>query len=239
MLLKSLEEVGQSPNAMMAAEMAVIRLTHVADMPSPGELVARLQDAAPPPTSTPPKGGTPAPTSGGETSAVTKSVASGTEQNGNTALALAPETEALARYARFEDVVELIRRHRDVKLLVEVETTLHLARYQPGRIEFQPGSRAPTDLAQRLKARLQAWTGNSWAVTLVNEGGGKTIAETRNAEKQAMADHAAKHPLLQVLAKACPGAEITTIRPAGQAEAQAAATALPEVDDEWDPFDDD
>ena len=35
MLLKSLEEVALAPNAMMAAEMAVIRLTHVADLPDP------------------------------------------------------------------------------------------------------------------------------------------------------------------------------------------------------------
>jgi DNA polymerase-3 subunit gamma/tau len=35
MLLKALEEVAIAPNAMMAAEMAVIRLTHVADLPPP------------------------------------------------------------------------------------------------------------------------------------------------------------------------------------------------------------
>ena len=49
MLLKALEEVAMAPNAMMAAEMAVIRLTHVADLPSPEELVRKLQDATPPP----------------------------------------------------------------------------------------------------------------------------------------------------------------------------------------------
>ena len=38
MLLKSLDEVAAAPNAMMAAEMAIIRLTHVADLPSPEEL---------------------------------------------------------------------------------------------------------------------------------------------------------------------------------------------------------
>src|SRR6056300_1657646 len=43
MLLKALDEVASSPNAMMAAEMAVIRLTHVADLPSPEELVKRLE----------------------------------------------------------------------------------------------------------------------------------------------------------------------------------------------------
>jgi DNA polymerase III subunit gamma/tau len=39
MLLKALEEVALAPNAMMAAEMAVIRLTHVADLPDPETLI--------------------------------------------------------------------------------------------------------------------------------------------------------------------------------------------------------
>ncbi|MDE3122572.1 MAG: DNA polymerase III subunit gamma/tau, partial [Paracoccaceae bacterium] len=42
MLLKALEEVAQAPNAMMAAEMAIIRLTHVAELPSPEDLIRRL-----------------------------------------------------------------------------------------------------------------------------------------------------------------------------------------------------
>ena len=49
MLLKALEEVSTAPNAMMAADMAVIRLTHVADLPGPEELIKRLQDDPPPP----------------------------------------------------------------------------------------------------------------------------------------------------------------------------------------------
>ncbi|MFT7026939.1 MAG: DNA polymerase-3 subunit gamma/tau [Paracoccaceae bacterium] len=48
MLLKAMEEVGQAPNAMMATEMAVIRLTHVSELPSPEEIMRRL-DAAPQP----------------------------------------------------------------------------------------------------------------------------------------------------------------------------------------------
>ena len=44
MLLKALEEVANSHNTMMAAEMAIIRLTHVADLPTPDELVKKLQN---------------------------------------------------------------------------------------------------------------------------------------------------------------------------------------------------
>ena len=50
MLLKALDEVSSAPNAMMAAEMAVIRMTHVADLPSPEELVRKLNNASPPPS---------------------------------------------------------------------------------------------------------------------------------------------------------------------------------------------
>uniref|UniRef100_UPI000A0FC340 DNA polymerase III subunit gamma/tau n=1 Tax=Salibaculum halophilum TaxID=1914408 RepID=UPI000A0FC340 len=49
MLLKALDEVAQAPNGMMAAEMAIIRLTHVADLPTPEDLVRKLQDGPPPP----------------------------------------------------------------------------------------------------------------------------------------------------------------------------------------------
>ncbi len=42
MLLKALEEIATAPNAMMAAEMAVIRMTHVADLPPPEDLLRKL-----------------------------------------------------------------------------------------------------------------------------------------------------------------------------------------------------
>ena len=54
MLLKALDEVATAPNAMMAAEMALIRLTHVADLPTPEDLVRRLTQTPPP---APPGGG--------------------------------------------------------------------------------------------------------------------------------------------------------------------------------------
>ena len=66
MLLKALEEVALAPNAMMAAEMAIIRLTHVADLPPPEDLVRRLKDATPQPPAGGGGGGTgPVPQGGG------------------------------------------------------------------------------------------------------------------------------------------------------------------------------
>ena len=240
MLLKSLEEVALAPNAMMAAEMAVIRLTHVADLPDPEALIRRLQ-------STPqPVGGAPAGGGGGTVHAPTMRMAPaaparGPVMQGGQALALADDQVQV--YASFAQVVALIREKRDMKLLVEVETNLRLARYSPGRIEFEPTDTAARDLASRLSQRLQGWTGARWGVSVVSFGGAPTIAEARDAERGKAEAEAALSPLVSAVLAAFPGAKITEIRTpeamAAAAEAEAAQVALPEVDDEWDPFESD
>ncbi|THF93815.1 MAG: DNA polymerase III subunit gamma/tau, partial [Sulfitobacter sp. SK025] len=161
-------------------------------------------------------------------------------QSGATMAAAAPAVDqALARYPSFEHVVELIRSHRDVKLLVEVENTLRLAAYRPGRIEFTPTDDAPRDLAQRLGTRLQLWTGNRWAVTIVGDSATQTIAEIRDAKENALKSKAESHPLMQAVMATFPDAKILSIRTPEDIAAQAVAEALPEVEDEWDPFEDD
>ncbi|MDJ0826488.1 MAG: DNA polymerase III subunit gamma/tau [Rhodobacter sp.] len=239
MLLKALDETASAPNAMMAAEMAVIRLTHVADLPPPEELVRKLQDMpAPGPGPAPAPAGAPGPGPKASAPAVPALDRGGAAGGAQTARALSPDS-ALARYARFDQVVDLIRANRDVKLLVEVETTLRLARYQPGRIEFQPTEAAPRDLAARLAAKLQLWTGVRWAVSVVAEGGGQTVAEVRDADRLALEAEAKEHPLVQAVFDAFPDARITEIRTLEDIAAEAQTEALPEVDEEWDPFEED
>jgi|TARA_B110000305_G_C19463333_1_gene656070 DNA polymerase-3 subunit gamma/tau len=243
MLLKSLDEVAAAPNAMMAAEMAIIRLTHVADLPSPEELVRKLSNAIPP--LPPPNGGgsgggmAPAQSGGGTTAyASTPSMSGGSSGAATMALAVNAD-QSLTRYPTFEHVIELIRSSRDVKLLVDLETTLQLAAYQPGRIEFVPTDRAPRDMAQRLGAKLQQLTGNRWAVIVVNEGGAETIAEVRDAADNALQAKATNHPLVQAVLTQFPKAKIKSIRTPEQIAAEAVQDALPEVEGEWDPFEDD
>ena len=246
MLLKALEEVGQAPNAMMAAEMAIIRLTHVADLPDPERLIRQWQNLPPPTTGAPAGGG------GGSGGGSTVRAASGASVTaaavpGGAATARALAPDALARYASFPQVLDLIREQRDMKLLYEVETCLRLVRFAPGRIEFQPTPDAPPDLAARLGNRLQGWTGARWGVSVVSEGGGKTVAEEHAADFDATKQEAMQNnPVVQAVLSAFPGARITDIRSPEAIAAAAAAEALPEVEDEddsdggddWDPFED-
>ena len=248
MLLTSLEEVSRAPNAMMAAEMAVIRFTHVADLPTPDDLIRKLQNT-PVPTPIAPAQGMSASRNGAQPVA---DEARGSQKSHSArlhvskiashsgaimALESEPSPKALDRFMQFEDVLDLIRHHRDVKLLVDVETTLKLISYSPGRIEFEPTYNAPQDLAQRLGSRLQTWTANRWAVS-IGENGAKTIAELRDTVANALTQETQKHPLVQAVLIAFPKAKITDIRTEKDIATEAEVQALPEVEDEWDPFDD-
>ena len=259
MLLKALEEVSAAPNAMMAAEMAVIRLTHAADLPDPESLIRKIQSAQAAGELTRPGGGNGArpgnaPRASAPVDAIPPRAAVVAQGNGYgqaTALAQAPQA-LIASYPDFDSVLDLIRRMRDMPLLIAVENHLRLARYSPGRIEFEPTADAPRDLAARLAERLRGWTGGQrWAVSVVNSGGAATVAERRaEIEAEAMA-RARTHPTVQAVLAAFPAARLLTARPVAPAPNKEApaplgtASALHDdgagpvaAAEEWDPFED-
>ena len=245
MLLKALEEVALAPNAMMAAEMAVIRLTHVADLPTPGDLVKKLQSTPPPTDGGARSSGAMAPSAGPRAQLQPPRIGGGGSGGGAVQAALqhAPGPD-LSLYPSFASVVALIEETRDIKLLIEVKNCLRLISYAPGRMEFQLTDDAPADLVQRLKRALQLATGANWIISLANEGGAPTIAEQDQAASRAIAAELERHPLLQAVKTAFPKARIAAIRTRAELLAAAQAEALPELPDpddlpeDWDPFED-
>jgi DNA polymerase-3 subunit gamma/tau len=237
MLLKALEEVAAAPNTMMAAEMAVIRLTHVADLPAPEDLVRQLRDTPPP---GPGGGSGPGPHTAPQGAPAAPRAALQTRRGTGPATAMAPAQDiALAAYPTFDAVLDLIRARRDARLLIEIEGCLRLAAYRPGRIEFTPTPDAPGDLAPRLGAALQRWTGQRWTVSLVNSATAPTIREAREAAQSALEAQARAHPQVRALLDTITGAAIREIRTAQDIASEAGAEALPEVESEWDPFEQD
>jgi len=245
MLIKAIEETALAPNPMAGAEMALIRLTHVADLPDPESLLRRLGGIAPGGggAALAPSGGTPsggAPSGGARAMATAAEAmgggrAAGPVASGNAAPARAEAPSALL--VRFEEVVALIRARRDMTLLVDVETGVRLVRHAPGRIEFEPAPGAPADLAARLAHRLQEWTGSRWGVSIVSEGGAPTIAEMAARARDDAATEAMDHPVVQAILAAFPGARIAAVRdlaPEGAAEGGADDAAM--IEEDWDPF---
>lgn len=231
MLLKVLEEISFAPNSMMAAEMAIIRLTHVSELPSPDELIRKLEKNSYPEVQI----GDVKKKSGNKSTVTSSIVSSGS----GVAIAKVKEIieDPLQQFKTFEDVVSLIRFNRDMKLLVETENYLRLVKYKPGRIEFQLTQEASIDIPSRLAKKLKSWTGENWGITIVNEGGGATIAEKRDASKQNLHLKVMKHPMVKSVLENFPGSNIHEVHvqnlPLGNSDND---KILISQEEEWDPF---
>ena len=236
MLLKILEEITFAPSAIMAAEMAIIRLTHVSEMPSPDELIRKLEKQDYSNTNTSVE------ISSNQHQNIDKPEAQSTSiihSKNNLALAKKATTEKhpLSHYATFQDVTSLIRFNRDMKLLVEVESYLRLVKYQPGRIEFQLTTEANTDLPSRLAKKLKFWTGANWGISIVNDGGGLTISEQREIETKNLHSLALKNPMVKSALENFPKAKIQEIyTQTSEVEKSEDEAYLTSYDEEWDPF---
>jgi DNA polymerase-3 subunit gamma/tau len=224
MLLKGVAEVQQEGvDRRAAAEMVLIRLAHVAELPTPGDLVKRLTSDAPGDTA-------PRPAPGGGSGGM-RAIAGG---GAVAAAAAEPAPAALPQPREWREVVALAS---GVKPLLHAHLLhdVHPVRLAPGRVEIRPLPSAPRDLAAQLTALLADRTGTRWTVTVTNEPGEPTLAEQgRSAETDRRAA-ARSHPLVQAILEAFPGATIEAVRDAGADDyglplTPAARTADPEDD---------
>jgi len=245
MLLKGLGEVQAAPSPLQAAEMALIRLTHAAEMPPPGELARRLLEAgaagnaalaAPPPAPASVSG--PAPRAPASTQGPTQGLAA--PAAGRAAVAIEesprpaptmsqaePAIQSLAPLS-FVDIVALADTQGDLILRTNLVRHVHLVHLEPGRIEFGPGPQAPTNLANRLGARLTEWTGRRWVVSVSGEAGAPSLEQQAQAAIDAEREAAERHPLVQAALAAFPGSVVEAVRellppaaPAATGEAEA------------------
>ncbi|MEO1315104.1 MAG: DNA polymerase III subunit gamma/tau [Pseudomonadota bacterium] len=252
MLLKAMEELGRAPSAIMAAEMAIIRLTHVADLPSPEELIRRLEGEGPPPPM--PGGGSPSPVGNGASSAAIRtSSASGSgsatraqrvagagsveahlalvagsaaprRAQAEAPIPAAAEAQTFADLAAIEVALEGAREYL---LANEVATFLRPVALREGVLETALAPSAPTDLPGRLSEMLGQITRRRWSVVVSTAEGAPTLREARAAERAAAEAKAAAHPLVLAALETFPGARIVGVRPL-TAEAPAAAADDPE-----------
>ena len=200
MLLKGLTEVDSAPDRRAAAEMVLIRLCHVADAPTPGDLVRSLAANASAPSSAPPGGGARRAMGGGGSIAQAEQVA---------IAAAAPR----APPASFRDVVALCS-GLEPALHSHLLHSVHIVRFAPGVIELRPEPGAPRDLAPRLAALLLAETGARWTIALSTAPGEPTLAERGRDADAARRDAAQDHPLVRAILEAFPGAKLGRVNDA-------------------------
>ena len=198
MLLKGIGEVNEAPDRRAAAEMVLIRLAHVADLPTPGDLVKRMVEggAAAAPRPAPPAGGGGLRAQAGGGGVLAEAVA-------------APA--ALPQPGSWREVVALASGRRPM-LHAHLVHSVHPVRVAPGRIELRPLPDAPRDLAAQLGALLGELTGARWTIALSNAEGEPTLAQQGRVAAAERLSLAESHPLVQAVLAAFPGAVIEAVR---------------------------
>jgi len=253
MLLKGISEVQVAPKPAQAADMVLVRLAHVADLPTPDEAIRMLDGAgAPPQPPAPPRGGPPMGPSGGSRGPEAMAPARMTS-GAAAAREMAPEAaqappraqqaqiQPIMRLSRFEDLVALAAREREIQLHAALLRQVRVVRFEDGVLEFQPTPDATSDLAGAISKKLQEWTGQRWMVAVAAGEGAPTIHEREQAEAAARLEGVQAHPHVRAILDRMPGAVIVDVR-ARKPEPEtadldaAAVDALPAADDDIDDF---
>jgi DNA polymerase III subunit gamma/tau len=211
MLLKGVGEVEIAPDRRAAAEMVLIRLCHVADMPTPGDLIRRLTSGGGPGGAGAAGGGSAGGGSGGPGSAAPGGGGARAVANGAPIVSAEVAVQAGPRLGTFRDVVAWVGERKEAMLHAHLLHSVHLVRFAPPVIELRPQAEAPKDLSSKLAALLSEATGTRWTIAVSREAGEATIAEQGNAADTARKTVAADHPLVRAIMAAFPGARIETV----------------------------
>ena len=220
MLLKALDEVTRAPDPAAALDMILIRLAYAADLPGPEAGLELLRSGGTIPAG---GGGARRPSGGGGGGGAMAGV--------QTQPSLSPQANPGPRLASFEDIAALAEARRDIALKYEIERYVRPISFRSGAVEFEPAPGAPSNLAQRLSARLKEWTGQPWLVATDARGGAETLADRQSRDRAKVRDEVLSEPFVQAVLAAFPGTEVVEVR---QMETPAVAQPDPEAGDDED-----
>jgi DNA polymerase-3 subunit gamma/tau len=196
LLLKGYDEVRGAPDPLVAAQMALLRVMHAADLPDPGGLIKQLEAfAASPPAAAP----SAAPV-------------------GAAAPAAAPSAEAMAaQWARLVEAVE------QVSPLIgsAMRLSVRVVSLAPGRLVYALAPGIAGDPTTDMRRGLEGATGGGWQVERSTDlAGAMPSLEEARAATAAREDAALReNPLVRAAFAAFPGAELideATISPSSQ-----------------------
>ncbi|TPQ28268.1 DNA polymerase III subunit gamma/tau [Bradyrhizobium guangdongense] len=222
MLLKGITEVQAATRPAAAAEMVLVRIAYVADLPTPDEAIKMLeQNGGASPVVSGASAARSAPTAPVASAAPARAPSSSPPPSfGGGArpqmAAPAPTPQGAAapalRITSFTQLVALAGQKRDVMTKAALEGDMRLVRFEDGRLEVALEPNAPKSLITELPRKLELWTGRRWTVVVSNEQGQPTLRSVNQAAKQEHARSAEADPRVQEVLSRFPGAKVVEVR---------------------------
>jgi len=204
-LLKGISEIQNAPMPQQALEMVLLRLIYAADLPTPEELVKKLQmePASPSPLKNASllpsnRGGQATPSMG------MNAIAQDSEQD--------VQQEDILNPTSFLDIVNLFNHKREALLKAQLCNYVRPIKCERGRLEVSLKDGASQKLTNHVAKKLQEWTGERWVISVSKEGNAPTLSEIEQQEKKAEMEEIKSNPIVEGVLLTFPGAKITKIR---------------------------
>ena len=121
-------------------------------------------------------------------------------------------------FANFKEVVEFFLEKKEVLLFNHLFSHVSLVNFQQGKIELNPQTEAPKDLASKVSALLTEWTNKRWVITFSQQEGEITLEEQSKKEKRKLHEDVMKEKEIKEILNIFPGATISNIKKEGDKE---------------------
>lgn len=177
LLLKGHDEVRSAPDPLAAAQMALLRVMHAAEMPDPGKLARKLEDLA----------SRPAP-AGGE-------------------MAVGAGAAVPAARIDWKTLIDRVERHSGMNIANTMRLQVRVVELAPGLLRYAQPPGFNEDIAALLRQALNTATNEPWTVERVAGEGAPTLVEQDDAAKADAQAALRRSPLVEATLAAFPGAE--------------------------------
>jgi DNA polymerase-3 subunit gamma/tau len=222
MLLKGITEAQAATRPAAAAEMVLVRIAYVADMPTPDEAIRMLEQnggASPVVAGNGASHGAPAPgtslmpSSPPRSSSAPRPALEASSRPQMTApMPEAASAPAALRITSFPELMALAGEKRDLLTKAALEADVRLVRIEDGRLEVALERSAARTLVNDLSRKLEQWTGRRWAVIVSNQAGQPTLRSQNEVQKNQRERAAEADPRVKEVLARFPGAKVVEVR---------------------------
>ena len=227
-ILKGHGELGVAPNPKAAADMVLIRLAHAAMMPTPADLVRKLEKSPPGSIATPVYTATasaaPSAQASAQPSAQTMPESAPESvpeiakpdpepEPAQLAESEAPliEKEASSPPTDLRALVRLFEDKGELLLAATIKLKMRPVKFEDGRFDYQAKGELEPSVTEKIARLLYDWTGIKWIVAHADGEAGHTLEEQDAMKLQAEIDVISENPLVAEVLAQFPGAKVEVI----------------------------
>jgi DNA polymerase-3 subunit gamma/tau len=200
MILKASSEIKNFSKPLAALEMAIIRMSYISDLPTPDEIIKKIE---------------------GENTELSEKKSPDSEINNSIKVTPTVSVKPVQQEKiieencdtdpkNFEDIIELVRLNKNIRLQYDLENNVSLVSFERGKIELNILNNDEKILFT-LSNKLQEWTHEKWLVVSSSLQGQKTIKEVRDDDKFELQSLVKEHPIYKKALMEFDTVDITSI----------------------------